>query len=143
MHDDDTTTVPPRPPPSSHRPRAGAAAPARPTSLGLGFILGLGLLFAWLRRHGPPAGAGRPRRLAVLPFENMGGAEDEYFADGMTDEVRGKLAALPGLQVTASSSSASTRERQDAQQIGQELGVDYLLSGRCGGRRATAPTGCG
>ena len=37
------------------------------------------------------------RRLAVLPFQNLGSAEDEYFADGVTDAVRGKLTALPGL----------------------------------------------
>ena len=44
-----------------------------------------------------------PTRLAVLPFENLGHPEDEYFADGVTDEVRGKLAGLPGLEVIARS----------------------------------------
>jgi serine/threonine protein kinase len=37
-------------------------------------------------------------RIAVLPFDNLGPAEDEYFADGMTDEVRGKLFNLTGLE---------------------------------------------
>ena len=41
--------------------------------------------------------AGAPTRLAVLPFENQGDAEKEYFADGITDEVRGRLATLPKL----------------------------------------------
>ena len=71
------------------------------------------------------------RRLAVLPFENLGASEDQYFADGMTDEVRGKLAALPGLQVTARASAAQYKNANEKtpQQIGHELGVDYLLTG--------------
>ena len=81
--------------------------------LGLGFLLGLGVLFGWLRRHGdaPAAGAGGDvKRLAVLPFDNLGAADDEYFADGVTDEIRGKLASIPGLQVTASRSAAEYKK---------------------------------
>jgi serine/threonine-protein kinase len=69
--------------------------------------------------------------LAVLPFENLGSAEDEYFADGVTDAVRGKLTSLPGLQVTASNSSSQyKRATKSPQQIARELGVDYLLVGK-------------
>ena len=76
----------------------------------------------------------------MLPFENLGAAEDEYFADGVTDEVRGKLAALPGLQVIARSSSGEYKKTtKSPQEIGRELGVDYLLTGTVrwekGGRR--------
>jgi len=118
--------------------RAPAASPAHPgrrvpvaaASLTLGFVLGLGLLFGWLRRHGETAGEGSSKRLAVLPFENLGGADDEYFADGVTDEVRGKLASLPGLQVTArSSSNQYKKSSKSPQEIGRDLGVDYLLTG--------------
>ena len=35
--------------------------------------------------------------IAVLPFENLGSPEDDYFADGIADEVRAKLTALPSL----------------------------------------------
>jgi TolB-like protein len=67
----------------------------------------------------------------VLPFQNLGRSEDDYFADGITDEIRGKLAALPGLQVTASASSAQyKRTVKSPREIGQELGVDYLLTGK-------------
>jgi serine/threonine-protein kinase len=67
----------------------------------------------------------------VLPFQNLGSAEDEYFADGVTDAVRGKLTALPGLQVTASNSSGQYKgTSKSARQIGEELGVDYLLVGK-------------
>ena len=69
-------------------------------------VAGIGIAGALLLRprHGAKPGAAGPKRIAVLPFENQGAAEDAYFADGMTDEVRGKLAALPGLLVIARSS---------------------------------------
>jgi TolB-like protein/tetratricopeptide (TPR) repeat protein len=71
-----------------------------------------------------------PPRIAVLPFENRGASEDEYFAESMTDEVRGKLANLPALKVIARTSSSeykATRKRPG--EIGRELGVQYLLTG--------------
>jgi serine/threonine-protein kinase len=85
--------------------------------------------YAWYRTSSATPADGK--RLAVLPFENLGGPDDEYFADGMTDEVRGKLAVLPGLQVTARSSAAQYKKTngKTPQQIGHELGVDYLLTG--------------
>ena len=107
--------------------------------LGLGFLLGLGVLFGWLRRHSddPAAGGGGagaragPKRLAVLPFENLGDSADGYFADGMTDEVRGKLAGLRALQVIAQRSAAEYKgSSKSFQEIGRELGVDYLVVGK-------------
>ncbi len=69
-------------------------------------------------------------RLAVLPFENRGDSADRFFADGMADEVRGKLATLPGLEVIArSSSSQYASSGKAAGQIAGELGVRYLLTG--------------
>jgi serine/threonine-protein kinase len=95
----------------------------------VGILIGLGVLFAW-RRGQNAAGPTGERRLAVLPFENLGQPEDGYFADGVTDEIRGKLSALPGLQVTARSSSSQYRGTQKSPaEIGRELGVDYLLTG--------------
>ncbi len=53
-----------------------------------------------------------------------------YFADGVTDEIRGKLATVPGLQVTARTSSAQyAGSTKRPEEIGRELGVEYLLSG--------------
>jgi serine/threonine-protein kinase len=115
------------------RPRiARRRIPIAPASMALGFVLGLGLLFGWLRRHaGEAPGADGVKLLAVLPFENLGSSEDEYFADGVTDAVRGKLTSLPGLQVTASNSSSQyKRPTKSPQQIARELGVDYLLVGK-------------
>jgi serine/threonine protein kinase/tetratricopeptide (TPR) repeat protein len=82
-----------------------------------------------LRRSGKPTSqATGPKRIAVLPFENLGATEDGYFADGMTDEVRSKLAGLSGLTVIASASSAQYRATtKPPEQIAKELGVGYLL----------------
>ena len=68
--------------------------------------------------------------MAVLPFDNLAASDKVYFAEGITDEIRGKLATLPGLRVTARASSAQyahSTTRMEA--IGRELGVEYLLSG--------------
>ncbi|HLS48057.1 MAG TPA: protein kinase [Gemmatimonadales bacterium] len=113
-----------------------ASTPSRRVSpalamLLLGLIVGTGILFAWRETSRPEAVASRDvTRLAVLPFENLGDSTDEYFSDGLTDEVRGKLANLEGLQVTARSSSAEYKQTaKSPQEIGRELGVDYLLTG--------------
>jgi serine/threonine-protein kinase len=120
---------------------SAAAAPSRPVPaqrhravvvLGLGFVLGLGVLFAWRRGHPDSApGAGAERRIAVLPFQNLGDSADAYFADGMTDAVRGKLTALPSMRVIGSNSSGQYKgTTKTPQEIGRELGVDYLLVGK-------------
>jgi eukaryotic-like serine/threonine-protein kinase len=67
-------------------------------------------------------------RLVVLPFENLGPAEDEYFADGITDEVTARLAGLVGLAVIARQSAVLYKgSGKLPQEIGQELDADYLL----------------
>jgi serine/threonine-protein kinase len=120
-------------------PVAARAAPARTSRrapigaalLGLGFLIGVGVLFAWREHAAGPNDAG-PVRVAVLPFENLGDTADAYFADGLTDAVRGKLTAVPGLAVIAPASSAQYRHTtKTPQQIGAELGgVRYLLVGK-------------
>jgi TolB-like protein/cytochrome c-type biogenesis protein CcmH/NrfG len=114
-------------------PTAGARrrVPVAAVSLGLGFLIGLGVLFAWRRSHQDAEGGGAgPKRVAVLPFENVGAADDEYFADGVSDAVRGKLAALSGLEVTARSSAVQYKKSgKPVQLVGRELGVDYVLTG--------------
>jgi serine/threonine-protein kinase len=98
------------------------------TMLALGFLLGAGVLFAWRARdRGATAGG---TTVAVLPFENLGDSTQAYFADGVTDAVRGKLSAIPTVTVIARASSAQyASSRKTPQQIGAELGVEYLLTG--------------
>jgi serine/threonine protein kinase/tetratricopeptide (TPR) repeat protein len=86
-----------------------------------------------------PAISSEPKRLAVLPFENVGAAADEYFADGVTDEVRGKLATLRDVTVVARGSSDAYRATEKTPQvIARELGVRYLLSARIRWQRVGA-----
>jgi len=99
--------------------------------LGLGFAIGLGVLFAWRRSHAGTAESGGTKRLAVLPFENLGDSADGYFADGITDEVRGRLASVPGLEVVAGGSSNDYRRTaKSLPQIARDLSVDYILVGK-------------
>ncbi|MBV9879150.1 MAG: hypothetical protein JO180_01585, partial [Gemmatirosa sp.] len=96
---------------------------------------------AWRRRTaaafgaagaGPGASemdAGAPR-VAVLPFENAGPADQAYLADGLTDEIRARLAAVPGLAVIARASSNQYRRTTvPPRTVASELGVRYLLTG--------------
>ena len=82
--------------------------------------------------------------IAVLPFANMSGdPEQEYFADGMVDEIITALSRIRWLFVIAQNSSFSYKvQSPDVKQVGRELGVRYVLEGsvrKAGGRvRITA-----
>src|SRR6266851_64550 len=69
--------------------------------------------------------------IAVLAFQNMSGdPEQEYFADGMVEEIITKLSRFPGLFVIARNSSFTYKGRAvDVKQVGRELGVRYVLEG--------------
>jgi len=70
------------------------------------------------------------KMLAVLPFENLGAPEDEYFADGITDEITSRLAAVHSLGVISRTSAFSYKNTtKSLPQIAKELGVDYILEG--------------
>ena len=68
-------------------------------------VLAVAGVFLLRRPHRGGGEAGGVKRVAVLPFENLGAPEDDYFADGIADAVRGKLTSLPGLEVIARGSS--------------------------------------
>jgi TolB-like protein/Flp pilus assembly protein TadD len=130
-------TEPAAPPPAARRQRR--VPPALAFVLGLLVTATMGML-VWQRTHrAPPAGADGSRVVAVLPFENLGGAGQEYFADGVTDAIRGKLAAIQGLQVIArSSSSVYKGSGKTPTQIADELGAQYLLTGTVRWERDTS-----
>src|SRR5262245_52341238 len=69
--------------------------------------------------------------IAVLPFQNMSGdVEQEYFADGIVEEIITALSRMRSLFVIARNSSFAYKDRSvDAKQVGRELGVRYLLEG--------------
>ena len=110
-----------------------AAAAAAVLALALGYM-------AW-ERFGPAEGEltvshpaddpGAPRAIAVLPFVNMSPNPDqEFFSDGISDEVLNVLAKVDGLRVT-SRTSAFTFKRSDLSvpEIAAQLRVQYVLEG--------------
>jgi len=122
-------------------PRPGAAA-------ALALLGALALAAAWWLGSRRPAGPVRaprsePLRIAVLPLANLSGdAGQEYFADGLTEELISRLGSLrPGrLAVVGRTSIMALKGRAagDAAEIGSKLGVSYLLEGgvRRDGERA-------
>ena len=69
-------------------------------------------------------------RIVVLPFENLGAPDDEYFASGVTEEIIGRLASVRDLEVISRSSSFQyDRSGKTMQQIGSDFAVDYILDG--------------
>jgi TolB-like protein len=77
-----------------------------------------------------PAGLSQ-QSVAVLPFASMSsGEDDEYFADGLTEEILNSLAALPELLVTARTSSFHFKgQNLPVQQIAETLGVAHIVEG--------------
>ena len=109
-----------------------------------GFIAGALVLAAVVAVWHPwwqPVGTAAPLRagdrggktqrvIAVLPFENLGPPEDEYFAAGMTDELTSRLSAVSGLGLIPSRAvQRYARTNMTMRDIGRELGIDYLLVG--------------
>jgi TolB-like protein/Flp pilus assembly protein TadD len=104
----------------------------------LALLLAIGGLALW--QFGPrgavtqktvSGGAADPKSIAVLPFVNMSGDENNaYFSDGISEEILNVLAAVPGLRVAARTSSFSFRDgKHEAPEIAQELHVRMLLEG--------------
>jgi serine/threonine protein kinase/tetratricopeptide (TPR) repeat protein len=101
-------------------------------------LSGVAVWFALTRETRPSS---KEIRLVVLPFENLGSVEDEYFADGIIDEITARLASIHGLNVISRQSAMQYKTREKgAQQIGEELGVDYILEGTVQRERPSDPT---
>jgi eukaryotic-like serine/threonine-protein kinase len=114
--------VAPPPPRRSKTPAIVAAAVV---------LLAIAAGLFWSRHKSSPApsAAAGAKRVAVLPFENLGAAEDDYFADGIADEVRGKLTAIPGVDVIARGSSTPYKKTtKTPREIAKELDANYLLT---------------
>ncbi len=70
------------------------------------------------------------KMLAVLPFENLGSEEDDYLVNGITDAVTARMVQLQGLGVISRQSTIQfKRSTKPVDEIGRELGVQYLLQG--------------
>ena len=77
------------------------------------------------------ASSGTVKTIAVLPFTNLrGDRENDYFSDGLTEEMIGALTRLPGLRVTARTSAFALRDKNlDIREIGARLNVEHILEG--------------
>jgi serine/threonine-protein kinase len=95
----------------------------------LAIIGGLAVVFS--NRQGTVPAGGPLHSVAVLPFVNTGGdPEDEYFSDGMTDELAHALAGLPDLRVAGRTSSYAYKGKAaTVQEIGRALGVRGVIAG--------------
>jgi TolB-like protein/Tfp pilus assembly protein PilF len=93
-------------------------------------VAGGGAWFAWDRGLFGN-GAETPLSIAVLPFRNLSGdAAQNYFSDGLTDEIRVALTRISALNVLAGTSSATASEQDsDPRAIARALDVGYLLGG--------------
>jgi adenylate cyclase len=68
--------------------------------------------------------------IAVLPFANTSAIkENEYFSDGLAEEILNLLVQIPGLRVIARTSSFAFRKNQDIRKIAKTLDVSYVLDG--------------
>src|SRR5262245_53232398 len=74
---------------------------------------------------------GAKKNIAVLPFTHLSSdPDDEYFCDGLAEELLNAFARIEGLKVTARSTSFSYRDRQvSVREIGRALGVGTILEG--------------
>lgn len=91
----------------------------------------LGSTFVWASHRGVGANRGI-WSIAVLPLGNVGGdPRDEYFSDGLTDELMAALSRVPGLRVASRTSSFLFKGMRniDVQQIGRRLNVGAVLEG--------------
>jgi TolB-like protein/Flp pilus assembly protein TadD len=99
----------------------------------LGIAVGLGLYF-WSSKHvaqAPSVAAITDKSIAVLPFVDMSEKKDqEYFADGMAEEIIDLLVKIPGLKVISRTSSFQFKGKtEDLRSIATQLGVAYVLEG--------------
>ena len=93
-----------------------------------------------IQRPGPRAD--EVRMLVVLPFKNLGEPADQYFADGLTEEITSRLAGLSGLRVISRTSADQYRNSaKSLKQIGAELGASYVLEGSVRWDRSAGPPG--
>jgi TolB-like protein/DNA-binding SARP family transcriptional activator/Flp pilus assembly protein TadD len=78
-----------------------------------------------------PRGSDQPQSIVVLPFVNLSGNQDnEYFSDGLTEEIITRLASVPGLKVISRTSAMHYKgSKKPLPEIASELKVDHILEG--------------
>jgi transcriptional activator of cad operon len=118
-------------PTGAHAPRGRRALPLVATALFLTLIVAF-LLYRQTTRNQTPDPTAMPKSVAVLPFLDLTTQEmnEEYFADGMTEELIDKLSKIPGLRVPPPTSSFYFKGKKvKVADIARSLGVVYVLDG--------------
>ncbi|UCC96997.1 MAG: protein kinase [Phycisphaerales bacterium] len=92
-------------------------------------IIVLSIVGVWLIRDKPVQPPSREKRLVVLPFDNLGPSAEQWFADGMTDEITTRLAAIHGLAVISRQSAIEFKKMGISAQLAKEYNLDYYLEG--------------
>src|SRR5262249_20096321 len=111
------------------------AVPRRQTLIVVGLGIAVALLLAiggwWgLRTRNSKQGVVEEPSIAVLPFADMSpGKDQQYFSEGIAEEILNGLSQNEGLQVVGRTSSFSFRNNQDLREIGQKLNVTHVLEG--------------
>jgi serine/threonine protein kinase/TolB-like protein/Flp pilus assembly protein TadD len=126
-------------PPEPQSLRRGRGWPRVAGTLGLVFLAILGMVWWWSRalsdsQVAAPAASenaiAERKMIIVLPFENLGAPEDTYFADGVTEEITSRLAAVSGLGVISRTTAVQyDRTGKTLKELGADLGLDYVLEG--------------
>jgi TolB-like protein/DNA-binding winged helix-turn-helix (wHTH) protein/Flp pilus assembly protein TadD len=140
--EDDTPVPASQQPPDRKVSGTAAEPPDRPPSrpawrgwailacIGLLLVAGLGGYF-WLGRSRPPSTYANETSLAVLPFADLSpGQDQEYFSDGLTEELISQLGRTNGLKIVARSSAFQFKgKNEDLRSVGKKLGVASILEG--------------
>jgi TolB-like protein/DNA-binding winged helix-turn-helix (wHTH) protein/Flp pilus assembly protein TadD len=100
-------------------------------ALALLLAVGLFLLHRWVRPDAGASAVPRISSIAVLPLENLSNdPEQQYFVEGMTDEITTDLAKLPGIRVISRTSAMQYKDTHKTMpQIARELNVDAVVEG--------------
>ena len=115
--------------PAAKRPKKLLASIAIASLVAATAIASLLLLHPW-SQQAPLAGSEGTFRIIVLPFENLGGEEQEYFTEGMADEITTRLTKIPDLEVISFSTAKRYKlNPQPTDVIRAEMGVDLIVSG--------------
>ncbi len=135
----------PTPPPPMREPvpasrRSKWALPVIAAAVIAGAVVYFGIDRFWISKYptapaaqpsaAPTAFSPPPHSIAVLPFVNLSGdKEQEYFSDGLTEELLNSLAEINELQVAARTSSFSFKEHPDIATVAHKLNVGAVLEG--------------
>lgn len=119
--------------PAEHRSSQGIATKSSWLVLGMAsvLVLTLAIPFVILKKRSTDVQAPKIRSLAVLPLKNMSGdPNQEYFADEMTEELIGRLAAIHDLRVISRTSVMQFKDpKQTIPEIARTLDVDAIVEG--------------